>query len=75
MPTEEEDLPSHLSDDDDDAKLTHNTKAASDMPIPEKLKKPEPQPKAVQMMRKGSKPALESDEPMTTAQRMEELNA
>ena len=26
-------------------------------------------------MRKGSKPTLESDEPMTTAQRMEELNA
>lgn len=40
---EKEDLPDHLSDDDDDdAKLTHNTKAAVDMATPAKLKKPDP---------------------------------
>ena len=37
----EEEAPENLSDDDDDARLTHNSKAAVDMATPALLKKPE----------------------------------
>ena len=38
---DDDELPEHLSDDDDDAKLTQNTKNAVDLPTPSKLKKPD----------------------------------
>ena len=44
MPNDDDELATHISDDDDDAKLTHNTKAAADMEVPAKLKKPEVKP-------------------------------
>ena len=37
----EDEIPDHLSDDDDDARLTHNTREAMIMPTPEKLIKPD----------------------------------
>ena len=74
MPNDEDELATHISDDDDDAKLTHNTKAANDMEVPAKLKKPEVKPNVMQK-RKGSKASLEPEEPKTVAQRMEQLHA
>lgn len=38
---EEEEAPSNLSDDDDDARITDNTRTATNMPVPDLLKKPE----------------------------------
>ena len=38
---EEDEIPDHLSDDDDDARLTHNTREAMIMPTPGKLIKPD----------------------------------
>ena len=38
---DEDELPDHMSDDDDDARLTHNTREAMNMGTPTKLKKPD----------------------------------
>jgi len=38
---EEEEAPTNLSDDDDDARITDNTRTATNMPVPDLLKKPE----------------------------------
>ena len=72
----EEEAPENLSDDDDDARLTHNSKAAVDMATPALLKKPEVPAASTSM--KGAqkkKQTIESiDEPQTNAQRMELLH-
>ena len=73
IPNDEEELPSNLSDDDDDAKLANNTKAANDMEVPAKLKKPE-QKQSVIQRKKGSKQNPVDEPPQTTAQRMEALH-
>lgn len=38
---EEEEAPSNLSDDDDDVRITDNTRTATNMPVPDLLKKPD----------------------------------
>jgi len=38
---EEEEAPSNLSDDDDDVRITDNTRTATNMPVPDFLKKPD----------------------------------
>lgn len=73
---EKDELPDHLSDDDDDdTKLTHNTKAAVDMATPAKLKKPDPNLSSSAKPKKGAKPGVDGDdEPLNTAQRLEYLH-
>ena len=38
---DEDELPDHMSDDDDDARLTHNSREAMNMGTPNLLKKPD----------------------------------
>lgn len=69
----EDEVPEHLSDDDDDAKLTTNQKAAVDMEPPTRLKKVEKKTSAIinkQSKGKNGKNSqaklVEFDEPITT---------
>ena len=71
---EEDELPDHLSDDDDDARLGHNTREAMIMPTPEQLIKPDISTSIAAKQKAKSDSKKVSDEPMTTAQRMEELH-
>ena len=73
----EEEAPDNLSDDDDDAKLTHNSKAAIDMATPTLLKKPDEFAAATPMKnnkKKGNQIIEPIDEPQTNAQRLEQLH-
>ena len=72
-------MPEHLSDDDDDAKLTTNQKVAMDMDPPPRLKKTEKINSGAATKNKGKGKAavvkaVEFDEPITTAQRLEALH-
>lgn len=65
-------MPEHLSDDDDDAKLTTNQKVAVDMATPARLKKTEKISATAAAKGKGRGKAsqaklIEFDEPITTA--------
>jgi len=50
----EEEAPDNLSDDDDEARLTHNSKAAVDMATPSLLKKAEPATTPMKNKKKGA---------------------
>ena len=78
VPVNEDELPDHLSDDDDDARLSHNTRAAVVMPTPEKLIKPDKSKemalKAAEANRKKKESENENRGPLTEANIANELH-
>jgi len=62
-----------MSEDDDDARLTNNTRTAMLMDTPELLKKPEAPPLNISKQKKKAV-VVDIEEPLSNAQRLEQLH-